>query len=99
MTIEEIKTYLDTSSTAIEAAKKSIYTESEIQEMIDTVCKELDPSWKKLGPYQKLIFGWSMSAPKMLMSQNYLDEVIKPFITKVNQSLNWNLRTPADFMK
>ncbi|MCQ2011434.1 MAG: hypothetical protein ABF629_12470 [Sporolactobacillus sp.] len=99
MTIEDIKSYLDDPSTAIDAAKNSLYTESDIQEMLDQVYKELDPSWKKLGPYQKLIFGWSMSAPKILMSQNYLDETMKPFINQLNQSLNWHLRTPADFMK
>lgn len=96
---ETIKVYLENPIRAIEDAKNNVYTETDIQVMIDDVYKQLDPSYKNLGPYQKLIFGWSMNAPKMLMSQNYLDEVIKPFIKKVNSELNWQLRSPADFMK
>lgn len=91
--------FLDDPSKAILFAKNGVYSESDVQDMIDEVYKHLDPSYKKLGPYQKLIFGWYMNAPKMLMSQNYLDEVIKPFVRKVNAELNWQLRVPEDFMK
>ncbi|WP_100488357.1 hypothetical protein [Sporolactobacillus pectinivorans] len=96
---ENVKLYLEDPSKAILDAENGLCSESEVQLIIDDVYKHLDPSYKELGSFQKLIFGWSMSAPKMLMSQNYLDEVLKPFIKKVNSELNWQLRAPADFMK
>lgn len=93
------KAYLEDPLKVISDAKNSVCTEPDIQLMIDECYKQLDPSYKELGSYQKLIFGWYMNAPKLLMSQNFLDEVIKPFINKVNRTLGWNLRTPEDFMK
>lgn len=96
---EKAKYYLDNPSKAIEDAQDKLFLEHDAQTMIDEIYKSLDPSWKKLGPFQKLIFGWSMEAPKMLMSQDYMDEVLKPFINKLNVALHWNLRTPADFLK
>ncbi|MFX3616840.1 MAG: hypothetical protein ACE3JK_04900 [Sporolactobacillus sp.] len=98
MTPDEMKTYLDAPERAIEDVRKAIYTEDDFQRMVDEVYKQLDPSWKKLTMNQKLIFGWSMNAPKMLESQNYLDEVLKPFINKLNKVLSWNIRKPDDFM-
>lgn len=92
------KMYLRDPSKAILDIRKGLYTESDIQLLIDEVYKELDPSYNKMSIYFKMFSGWYLNAPKIVVSQNYLDEVIKPFINKVNTELNWNLRTPVDFM-
>ncbi|CAM3275410.1 hypothetical protein [Sporolactobacillus spathodeae] len=96
---EKVESYLNDPAKAIKDAQDDFFSEHDAQIMIDEIYKDLDPSWKKIGPYQKLIFGWSMEAPKMLMAQDYMDEVLKPFIKKLNTALHWNLKTPADFLK
>ncbi|WP_010241587.1 hypothetical protein [Clostridium arbusti] len=94
--IETAKKYLRNPKQAISDAKNSLFTESDLQSAIDEVYEDNKPKLTGRFFLQRSNY---RDAPKMIVSQNYLDEVIKPFIEKVNIELNWKIRVPADIMK
>lgn len=94
--IETAKKYLRNPKQAIADAKNSVFTEIELQSAIDEVYEDNKPKLTGRFLLQRSNYA---DAPKMVTSQNYLDEVMKPFIKKVNNELNWKIRMVEDIMK
>ncbi|AOZ78243.1 hypothetical protein [Clostridium pasteurianum] len=94
--IETAKKYLKNSKQAILDAKNSVFTEMELQSAIDEIIQDITPELK--GKIYILRSTW-FDVGNVVTSQNYLDEVIKPFVRKINKELNWRIGIPADIMK
>ncbi|MBW9172717.1 hypothetical protein [Clostridium estertheticum] len=86
--------YLDKPSKAILDAKNSIFTQSDLQSAIDIELKEIKP--KKTFLLQS---SYIIDSAHVITAQYRLDEVIKPFVRKINEELNWNINVPDDIMK
>lgn len=94
---ETIEKYLKNPKQAISDAKNSIFTEIELQSAIDKVIKDITPKLNKGNIF--LQRSYPMDAVDIITSQYNLDEVVKPFIRKINEELNWNIRVTDDIMK
>lgn len=96
----KVKMYLKDSSKAILDAKSFKFTESEMQDGLDALYNQLKPKQRGvvsgIGSFLTNIYQWD--ALKLISSQDYLDSKMKPFITKMNTELHWNLKSYDDFM-
>lgn len=96
---ETTKIYLENHSKAILDAKNLVFTESDLQSAINKVYKEIKPKGKGKGFPSFLHKPYYEYPTQLVTSQYYLDEVMKPFVRKINEELNWNISICDDIMK